>query len=248
MQTTTAAPATPKPLLFARHLIGMGIVALANPMIYYDSQPIGVWLMTCIGPLVGAMIVYGLYAVFFTNRAKRAWPKSFFVLTWVLLALVLIGQWSDYNRARSTAKAAKSAVAAVDPATPLVAVAPTQPVAPAQAPVTDDDGSDRSAMIAAGIGGQQNVVDIYRWADAKLQPLTTAQSLGSAHVFAAQWQKQFQAKTQMAPPQALFAGYNVVLDLLSQGKGVCYPDPDLDGGITMLDREHLSYHPRCYPA
>lgn len=246
MQTTTTAQATSRPLIFARHVIGMGLIALANPLIYYDREPIGVWLMTCIGPLVGAMIVYGLYAVFFTDRAKRAWPKSFFLLAWVFLALILIGQWSDYNRARSTAKAAKSAAAASAPTTSPAAVTPTQPAA-TPPPAIEDDGSDRSAMIAAGIPGQQNVADIYQWADAKLRPLTTAQSLSSAHVFAAQWQKQFQAKTRMAPPQALFAGYNIVLDLLSQGKGVCYPDPDLDGGITMLDSEHLSYHPRCYP-
>lgn len=101
MQTTTAAQATSKPLIFARHMIGMGIVALANPLMYYDREPIGVWLMTCFAPLVGAIVVYGLYAVFLTERAKRAWPKSFFTLAWVLLVLVLIGQWSDYNRARS---------------------------------------------------------------------------------------------------------------------------------------------------
>jgi len=101
MQTTTAAQTIPKPLLFARHSIGLGIVALANPLIYYDQQPIGMWLTTCLGPIVLALTAYGLYAVFLTERAKNGWPKSFFMLTWVLMGLFLLGQWSDYNRYRA---------------------------------------------------------------------------------------------------------------------------------------------------
>ena len=30
-----------------------------------------------------------------SERAKRAWPNSFFMLAWVLLGLLLIGQWSS---------------------------------------------------------------------------------------------------------------------------------------------------------
>lgn len=105
MQTTTAAQATPRPLIFARHLIGMGIVALANPLIYYSDQPAFRWLETWATPLVLALVAYGLYALFLTQRAKAAWPKSFFILAWVLLALLVAGPWINMSSHRvSTAQ------------------------------------------------------------------------------------------------------------------------------------------------
>lgn len=88
MQTTTAAQATPRPLIFARHLIGMGIVALANPRIYSSNDPVRAWLVTWLPPIAFALVAFSLYALFLTKRAKQAWPKSFFILAWVLLALL----------------------------------------------------------------------------------------------------------------------------------------------------------------
>ncbi|PIG07841.1 hypothetical protein [Comamonas sp. 26] len=108
MQATTASTATPTPLLYARHLIGMGIVALANPLIYYDSQAIGMWLVTWVGPIVLGLVAYGLYAVFLTERAKRAWPKSFFILVWVCLGLFMLGQWAEFNGNRTQKTAAQA--------------------------------------------------------------------------------------------------------------------------------------------
>ncbi|UBQ43421.1 hypothetical protein [Comamonas thiooxydans] len=98
MQTTTATQATPRPLLFARHLMGMGIVALANPLIYYSDQPTFRWLETWATPIVLALVAYGLYALFLTQRAKAAWPKSFFILAWVLLTMLVAGPWIDKFR------------------------------------------------------------------------------------------------------------------------------------------------------
>lgn len=112
MQTTTATQATPRPLIFARHLIGMVVVALANPLIYYDRQPIGMWLMTWLGPVVLALAAYGLYAVFFTERAKHGWPTSFFMLAWVFLGLFMIGQWSEYNGIRTQKPVAQTPMTA----------------------------------------------------------------------------------------------------------------------------------------
>ena len=104
MQTTTATQATPRPLIFARHLIGMGIVALANPLIYYSDQPAFRWLETWATPIVLALVAYGLYALFLTQRAKAGWPKSFFILAWVLLTLLVAGPWINKPRsAQSTA-------------------------------------------------------------------------------------------------------------------------------------------------
>ncbi|NIF82790.1 hypothetical protein F3J24_04615 [Comamonas sp. Tr-654] len=88
MQTTTAAQAKPKSLWFALHLIGMGIVSLANPRIYSSDDPVRAWLETWLFPIAIALAAYGLYALLLTKRAKQAWPKSFFILAWVLLALL----------------------------------------------------------------------------------------------------------------------------------------------------------------
>ncbi|WP_314972831.1 hypothetical protein [Comamonas testosteroni] len=124
MQTTTAAQATPRPLIFTRHLIGMGIVALANPLIYYDRQPIGMWFITYLGPIVLALAAYGLYAVFLTERAKRGWPNSFFMLSWVILGLFILGQWSDYNSIRTQKPAAQAAARPVTPQNSPASLAP----------------------------------------------------------------------------------------------------------------------------
>lgn len=119
MQTTTAAQATPKPLIFARHLIGMGVVALANPLIYYSDQPAFRWLETWATPVVLALVAYGLYALFLTQRAKAAWPKSFFILAWVLLTMLVAGPWIDkFRSTQDVAQAHQPAPATrLDPST-----------------------------------------------------------------------------------------------------------------------------------
>lgn len=111
MQTTTAAQATPRPLIFARHLIGMGIAALANPRIYSSDDPERAWLETWLLPIAIALVAYGLYAVLLTKRAKQAWPKSFFILAWVLLAL--LSPW--VNAHRSNPNTAQDQVSAQAP-------------------------------------------------------------------------------------------------------------------------------------
>ncbi|NIF82791.1 hypothetical protein F3J24_04620 [Comamonas sp. Tr-654] len=119
MQTTMVTQVTSKPLIFARHLIGMGIVALANPLIYYSDQPAFRWLETWATPIVLALVAYGLYALFLTQRAKAAWPKSFFILAWVLLTMLVAGPWIDkFRSSQDVAQARQSASAAqVAPAT-----------------------------------------------------------------------------------------------------------------------------------
>lgn len=111
MQTSTTAHATPRPLIFARHLIGMGIAALANPRIYSSDDPERAWLETWLLPIAIALVAYGLYAVLLTKRAKQAWPKSFFIVAWVLLAL--LSPW--VNTHRSNANTAQDQVSAQAP-------------------------------------------------------------------------------------------------------------------------------------
>lgn len=90
---------TPQTLRFARHVVGMAIVALANPLIYFSSENVAAWAATWIMPILFAAALFGLYALFFTQRAKAAWPRSFFILAWVILLLVLAGPYLEkFNR------------------------------------------------------------------------------------------------------------------------------------------------------
>lgn len=84
---------TPAALIFARHIVGMALAALANPLIWYSNDSMGFWVGTWVGPLVIAGALFCLYWLFFTQRAKMAWPGRFFMLAWVLLALSLAGPW-----------------------------------------------------------------------------------------------------------------------------------------------------------
>jgi hypothetical protein len=84
---------TPSALIFARHIVGMALVALANPLIWYSNDAVEFWVGTWVGPLVVAGAFFGLYWLFLTQRAKMTWPGRFFMLAWVLLALSLAGPW-----------------------------------------------------------------------------------------------------------------------------------------------------------
>jgi hypothetical protein len=97
---------------FARHIAGMAIVAAANPLIYFSSDKFSMWAFTWITPLVFAAVVYALYALFFTQRAKLAWPRSFFILAWVILLLAVAGPYLDkINRKMTTGQQHRQPVA-----------------------------------------------------------------------------------------------------------------------------------------
>lgn len=80
-------------LVFARHLVGMAIVALANPLIYSGGGAYQ-WSVGLGVALLGSAAIYGALAIFMTERAKAGWPNSFFLLAWVLLGLMLFGNWT----------------------------------------------------------------------------------------------------------------------------------------------------------
>lgn len=90
---TIATQSTPTAILAGRHAVGFAVVSLVNPLIYSANDSLIVWVATWLFPLGLALVLYGLYALFFTNRAKAAWPKSFFVLAWVVLFLSLLGNY-----------------------------------------------------------------------------------------------------------------------------------------------------------
>jgi hypothetical protein len=104
----TQKAATHPMLIFGRHVVGIAVLALANPLVYIDQHPVFVWFLTWLMALGVAGVLYALYALFFTARAKAAWPGSFFMLAWVLVGLVVVGGWSDFNSLRSSSEPQKA--------------------------------------------------------------------------------------------------------------------------------------------
>lgn len=105
-EATTATHAQ----IATRNLVGLAVVALANPLIYFGGGGYQ-WSVTLGAALLGACVVYGLYALVFTKRAKAAWPGQFFVLAWVLMALNLFNLWTDQTPRAQPAQTTSSAPA-----------------------------------------------------------------------------------------------------------------------------------------
>ena len=89
---------------FGRHTVGIALFALLNPLIYYHDRPIWFWIGNWVFSIAFALALFGIYALFFTERAKSAWPKSFFTLAWVVVVLVTVGPYIDtFNKRTSVA-------------------------------------------------------------------------------------------------------------------------------------------------
>ena len=118
-QLETAPAAQPGAgLRIARNAVGMALVALANPMVWHDRQPVILWAATWLVPAIAAAAVFALLALFFTKRARAAWPRGAILIAWVLLALVLAGYWMTYLGARRAPEAGGSQVPAAAVQTP----------------------------------------------------------------------------------------------------------------------------------
>ena len=104
------AESTSRAIIFARHIVGMAILALTSPLVYYSAEPISYWLAGWLAPLAISAIAFGLYALFFTQHAKHSWPRSFFILAWVLVALASTGPWLSMLRERHTTSQSTSVV------------------------------------------------------------------------------------------------------------------------------------------
>lgn len=94
MRSNAQQPSS-KHLQFARHLVGMMILALASPYIHYSQQPIATWFGTWTAPLIISALAYGLYALFFTSRAKAAWPRNFLILAWTCVVLTVASPYIE---------------------------------------------------------------------------------------------------------------------------------------------------------
>jgi hypothetical protein len=100
---------TSQVIIFARHIVGMSILALASPLVCYSSEPVSYWLAGWLAPLAISTAALGLYALFFTRHAKHSWRQSFFTLAWVLVALSAAAPWVSTLRERQAASQSASA-------------------------------------------------------------------------------------------------------------------------------------------
>lgn len=114
---TAQSHKAPMALIFGRNIVGMALFALLNPLLYYDSQPVMVWLTGWAMALLVAAIAFGAYALFFTASAKSSWPRGFFMLAWAIAVLVVIGGWSEYNTVRNNPAPAPSSHPGLTPFT-----------------------------------------------------------------------------------------------------------------------------------
>lgn len=96
-------PKAPLALVLGRNIVGMALVALMNPLIYADPNPVFVWLTGWVAVLAIVGLLYGLYALFFTGKAKSHRPTGFIILAWVMVVLYALGGWSEYNSIKADA-------------------------------------------------------------------------------------------------------------------------------------------------
>ena len=90
---------TPIALTVARHVAGMAVVALANPLIYYDSNPVEAWAITLFGAIIIGACLFGVLALISPNRAKQAFPMTLIKASWLILVLMVLSKWQDHQAA-----------------------------------------------------------------------------------------------------------------------------------------------------
>lgn len=91
----TAPTLSARALVFARHIVGMMIVALGYTEIYSFPRPVLGWLVTWFMPLLFAATLAGLYLLFFTEHAKARWGKTLITIAWITLLLIVTSPWLE---------------------------------------------------------------------------------------------------------------------------------------------------------
>lgn len=91
--STTPAAFNPVP-----HLIGIGLLGAANPLIYVGRFDLGAWLTPILGVALLVGLIGGGYRLLAPARAKAGGIKPFILLAWVLVALVTLQAWTNASK------------------------------------------------------------------------------------------------------------------------------------------------------
>lgn len=117
---------------YARHLVGIAMLMLASPEVVLYGGGVDGWVSLVVILVLIAFALAGLYALFFTKRAKRNWPSSLFRVAWTLTVLYLLGSWSPFFGAKTTTHSATPASEQAAPKAPQGNVEPehlSEPIA-----------------------------------------------------------------------------------------------------------------------
>lgn len=84
-------------LRLTRHIVGMAAVAALNPFTINGFDSSGhFWSTAFFGSMLIGAVAAGIAALFFTRTQGGAEiPRNFLRVSWVFLALMLIGQWTS---------------------------------------------------------------------------------------------------------------------------------------------------------
>jgi len=94
MDIAQQKPATAS-LKLARHAALMAVAALANPLVYYDSNPVEAWAIPLVGAAVISAVLFGVLAIIQPQRAKQAFPMTPIKSAWLILVLMILANWQS---------------------------------------------------------------------------------------------------------------------------------------------------------
>ena len=114
MGQSTATPAAFNPV---PHLIGIGVLGAANPLIYVSGFSPSFWLSPILGVALLVGLIYGGYRLLAPARAKASGLKPFVMLAWVLVALVTLQAWTEKPAKVTAAASPVHSRESFDPAT-----------------------------------------------------------------------------------------------------------------------------------
>jgi len=85
------------PLRLTRHFVALFLVSFLNPFTLNNIEPLISAFYIFAGTTIWTAIFFGLYFLFFTEKAKKSWPRGFIVTAWLFITLVMIGYWQPID-------------------------------------------------------------------------------------------------------------------------------------------------------
>ena len=218
----------------APHVIGLMALAMANPLVHHTNNPVYQWSLAFATPLLLAGFVYLIYAVFRREKAKDGWPKSFFLLAWVLSALLNFLPWAERKQPA---------------AAPSPAIQTQAQLTPPETTPPIEDGNEKSWGIdwSSVPKAKGQVAAIHGAGSAHLKHLVDPTVLDNAVFVVEGWQALIEKNTGMSADTALKSAYGIVSSSIEAGDGLCFPDTARDGGVALLENDQLLVSKKCRP-